>query len=429
MFVDKEEKDIYRYDGDGKAKVVTGQGAKPTFHEVKPDAYSSWQQKYRSEHDDKVKSLEETLSEIEGESFTYDPMSDELYQMYQKQYMENGQLAMKDTMANAAILSGGYGNSYAQTVGQQVYNQHMSELDSMIPELYEAAYGRWRDERADKVEAYERDVAEFDEWNTKALKEGYALLDAIKGETGGPLTAGNGNTEGEDAISPMPQLTPAQQKAVSGLYEGISKNSDLNNALYLGSALRGNEAFADMSDEDIDAVIKNLQEEAPIEMDGTPWGTDQAKEALDIWLTPTLSDKEAEDALNAYLDELAEGKYNTEGLYEYIVGRGAREQARANDPVQSQTDPIEKIIGREYTRALDEEGNVIDGWNWWGGIDRDDKWVYYAEDDVKKKNPITVSEAEILRQLKDAGWSGKKAREWIKKNLTNNEDKKAKEEG
>ena len=56
---------------------------------------------------------------------------------------------MQDTMANAAALSGGYGNSYAQTVGQQQYNAYMAELAAILPELEARAYDRWRDEGTD----------------------------------------------------------------------------------------------------------------------------------------------------------------------------------------------------------------------------------------------------------------------------------------
>ena len=52
-------------------------------------------------------------------------------------------------MANAAALSGGYGNSYAQTVGQQQYNAYMAELAAILPELEARAYDRWRDEGTD----------------------------------------------------------------------------------------------------------------------------------------------------------------------------------------------------------------------------------------------------------------------------------------
>lgn len=81
--------------------------------------------------------------------FEYDAASDPLYQQYSQRYAQQGKLAMQDTMGQAAAMTGGYGNSYAQTVGQQTYNQYMSALADKIPELYELAYSQWQNEKND----------------------------------------------------------------------------------------------------------------------------------------------------------------------------------------------------------------------------------------------------------------------------------------
>ena len=75
--------------------------------------------------------------------FSYDANSDPLYQQLKDNYIQQGQLAMMDTMGQAAAMTGGYGNSYAQTVGQQVYNQQLNQLNNMMPELYQGAYDRY----------------------------------------------------------------------------------------------------------------------------------------------------------------------------------------------------------------------------------------------------------------------------------------------
>lgn len=77
------------------------------------------------------------------EPFKYDMDADALYQQYKDQYMSQGKLAMEDTMGQAAALTGGYGNSYAQTVGQQVYNRYMDGLNDVVPELYAMARNRY----------------------------------------------------------------------------------------------------------------------------------------------------------------------------------------------------------------------------------------------------------------------------------------------
>lgn len=83
--------------------------------------------------------------------FSYDFNADPIYNQYKDQYTRQGNLAMKDTMGQAAALTGGYGNSYAQTAGQQVYNQYMQNLNDIVPRLYESAYSRYNQEGQDML--------------------------------------------------------------------------------------------------------------------------------------------------------------------------------------------------------------------------------------------------------------------------------------
>lgn len=87
--------------------------------------------------------------------FSYDFNSDALYNQYKDQYIQQGQMAMMDTMGQAAALTGGYGNSYAQTVGQQAYNQHLGQLNTVIPDLYGMAYDQYLQEGNDLLNMYD----------------------------------------------------------------------------------------------------------------------------------------------------------------------------------------------------------------------------------------------------------------------------------
>ena len=53
---------------------------------------------------------------------------------------------MRDTMGQAAHLTGGYGSSYGQAVGQQQYDAYLQKLGDAMPELYGAAFKRWQAE-------------------------------------------------------------------------------------------------------------------------------------------------------------------------------------------------------------------------------------------------------------------------------------------
>ena len=84
--------------------------------------------------------LDDTMNRIMNrEKFTYDLNGDALWKTYKDQYMTGGKMAMMDTMGQAAALTGGYGNSYAQGVGQQAYQGYLQGLNDKIPELYQLA--------------------------------------------------------------------------------------------------------------------------------------------------------------------------------------------------------------------------------------------------------------------------------------------------
>lgn len=99
---------------------------------------------YGGNYDD---AISDTYQQIQNRpAFSYDVDGDALYQQYKDRYTQNAKLAMKDTMGQAAALTGGYGNSYAQGVGQQRYDETMRGLTDMIPQLEGRAYERWQAE-------------------------------------------------------------------------------------------------------------------------------------------------------------------------------------------------------------------------------------------------------------------------------------------
>jgi hypothetical protein len=93
------------------------------------------------------KQLDALVNEYMGRGpFQYNQNEDVMWQQAKKTGLDAANLAMRDTTAQAAALSGGYGNSYAATVGQQVYNKGVADIMAMAPEYYQAAYQRYKDE-------------------------------------------------------------------------------------------------------------------------------------------------------------------------------------------------------------------------------------------------------------------------------------------
>lgn len=113
------------------------QKAKPTYK----DSYSA--------------QLQDLYNQIVNrDKFSYDVNLDALYQQYKDRYVQQGKMAMLDTMGQAAALTGGYGSSYAQGVGQQAYQGYLQQLNDKVPELYDRALAQYTQEGQDLLTQY-----------------------------------------------------------------------------------------------------------------------------------------------------------------------------------------------------------------------------------------------------------------------------------
>ena len=107
---------------------------------------------YAGSYDGQLADLYDQI--VNRDKFSYSVNDDALYQQYAQQYAQAGRLAMQDTMGQAAALTGGYGSSYGQSVGQQQYDAYLQRLNDVVPELYNAAYGRYQDEGSALAQQY-----------------------------------------------------------------------------------------------------------------------------------------------------------------------------------------------------------------------------------------------------------------------------------
>lgn len=119
---------------------------------------------YTPQYDTQINELFNKL--LNRESFSYDAETDPLYKLYREQYINQGRLAMQDTMGQAAALTGGYGSSYSQAVGQQQYDAYLQKLNDVVPELYQLAYSRYQDEGDELKDQYNmymaKDAQDYD---------------------------------------------------------------------------------------------------------------------------------------------------------------------------------------------------------------------------------------------------------------------------
>lgn len=99
--------------------------------------------------------LDSIMEQIQNpEAFKYEFNGDELFKNYADLYTQHGKQAMLDTMGQATGLTGGYGNSYAQNVGQQAYQQYLLPLYDKGMDMRNTAYQSYRDELDDLQNYY-----------------------------------------------------------------------------------------------------------------------------------------------------------------------------------------------------------------------------------------------------------------------------------
>lgn len=176
----------YKYDEYKESKEVLD--AQKELRKHQKDQPEDYQSRWQEEMDRVLKELQDR------KDFSYDPESDALYRQYKDQYARQGKLAMMDTVGQASALTGGYDNSYAQTVGQQTYQSYLQQLGDKLPELYSAAlehydregdalfdqfamlgdresmdYGQYRDQ----VEDYQKELSRLQALYDTARQEDY----------------------------------------------------------------------------------------------------------------------------------------------------------------------------------------------------------------------------------------------------------------
>lgn len=123
---------------------AAGTGVQETQNQSKGVDFSKITAEYEGKYDQQLADLYNQITQ--RKPFEYNSEDDMLYQQYVDRYTKGGKLAMEDTMGQAAALTGGYGNSYAQRVGQQTYDEYMTGLNDQAVTLMQQAYQRYKDE-------------------------------------------------------------------------------------------------------------------------------------------------------------------------------------------------------------------------------------------------------------------------------------------
>lgn len=87
-----------------------------------------------------------------GSGFDWDTGS-KAYQRYRTQAQANAAASAENTQANAAMLAGGYGSSYADSVAKQGQQQALSGIDNAVPGLRGQALSEYQNQQNDLLSA------------------------------------------------------------------------------------------------------------------------------------------------------------------------------------------------------------------------------------------------------------------------------------
>lgn len=144
------------------------------------------------------------------DKFSYDVNADELYNIYRKQAIDTAEKARRDTVAQAAGLTGGYGSSYATQLGTAAYNDIMKDTEAMIPELYEAALSKYNSEGEALLDKAQ--IAGNYADMLKSAEEGEITADDILAMLGGGTLGGTTTGTTSDNYEAAQKVRTAQSK-------------------------------------------------------------------------------------------------------------------------------------------------------------------------------------------------------------------------
>ena len=125
----------------------------------------------KTTYTDQVRDMMDKI--MNREKFSYDVDNDTMFQQALSSAMKSGQAAMQNTIGQASALTGGYSSTYATTAGNQAYNSFIEDAYNNLPEYYQMALDAYNSEgenmfrqygmlsEADEKE-YNRNIAAYD---------------------------------------------------------------------------------------------------------------------------------------------------------------------------------------------------------------------------------------------------------------------------
>lgn len=401
--------DDFSYDDYQESGVVTA--AKQALEAQMANKPGAYQSQWQSQLDEAIKKI------LNREKFSYDFNGDALYQQYKDKYIQQGKMAMADTMGQAAAMTGGYGNSYAATVGNQAYQQSLQKLNDIVPELYQMAYDRYNQEGQDLYNQYallgERENADYGRYRD-SVSDWEAERDYLTGRYEDERNLDyskyidDRNYEYDKYLSDRNfaygQYSDDKSYAYNNYRDGIA---DAQWKANFDEALRQyNEQFQYKKDQD-EIAKSQWQKEydlatAKVTGGDTPGGNDAPTGDTP---TGTPAPEETKSEVSSSIQNKASGFNNNDDLANYLDGltaSGVITESQA-DALYAENKTPEKAALNKRSWTLVDDGGV----NWLWGVDNNAV--------VKDQYGNTYKLGKLVDALTAEGMPKSDAKEYVKK--------------
>ena len=339
------------------------------------------------------------------EKFSYDLNGDALYQQYKDKYIQQGKMAMQDTMGQAAAMTGGYGNSYAATVGNQAYQAQLQNLNDVIPELYQLAYDKYNQEGQDLYNQY---AMLSDEKNTEDAQWGDKYNRLMNERDYASNEANNlyNKEYGEYTDSYNRDYNQYWNETNLGYQKDRDAVSDQQWQAQFDEAKR-------QYDEQQAFQQEQYDEQSALTREQWEWQKAQAEKAASSGGSSsgssssgnkTTSQAEPELKISNDIKETASSFTTNSALENYLdglVSDGTLTETEADALYEENMKGVADFKDRTWT--VTDDG----GWNWWGGVDGDVK--------VKDQYGNEYTLEDLIDELVNQGMSKKDAKAYVKK--------------
>lgn len=141
---------------------------------------------YDNAYESQIQSILDNILNQKAFDINTDANYKTLYDLYNQSYQQNANRAARDAMGSLAAMTGGYGNTYAQTAGSQAYDTIMQGMNDNNINLANLAYNMYLDDLKDQYNQLsavtgleQADYAKYlDEWNQNYRLNRDAIEDA-----------------------------------------------------------------------------------------------------------------------------------------------------------------------------------------------------------------------------------------------------------